>query len=667
MPTPPALTVLPPLGPAITGAPGAEPAAQAWRVRAPLLGAAVVFLVACAASLVYVFARPPVYRSTAVLAVAGAPEAGALGQPAMSGTQAEIERQRLLAHEVLERVLARSAEATEPASGGAMPRTVPELRRALEATPVAETGLLRLAAEGRTPDGLPELLQAWIDEYLHTRNSAEQAAMGHSAETVREQAASLEQQVADKRGDLERFRQQHDIVSLERDGNRALKQVKSLNDALDRATEAEAAARARLSAVREAVANGEPVPRPREDTALVNLEGRASELREQLAALEDQYTQTYMGIHPEVQALRKRLAQVEERIRQRRVDSAAAAIAEAEQNAASAAETLARLRQKLDEEKQKAALFESRFAEHQALGQELADLEGRLREARTRLASVAAAEAARPPRIEVLEQPFLPSEPDRPHYLRDALLAVAGSAALAALTLVPWLFLTRPVATHTVTGPTLVYAVAGGGASPALAPAAEPAQALAGDARASLPPAASVPRELGEAEARALLQAASPSGRLLITCLLSGVSPEEAQGLRWMDLDPGREALHLAGRELPLLAPLWQAFAALPEGEGPVWGDGRGGPARPEDLAALVACAAYDAALPAPDEVTPAALRHSYIAFLVRQGVRLSDLEALVGPLPPTALAAYGPLAAGAPRVELAQAERVHPALRTPG
>lgn len=665
MAAPPALTVLPPWGATAAGQAAIDPRGGRG-LRAPLLGAAAVFVLACAASLAYVFARPPVYRSTAVLAVAPAPQATTAGTTLASGAQAEIERQRLLAHEVLDRVI-RQAAAGGPATVG-LPRTVSGLRGALEATPLAETGLLRLAVEGPAPQGLAELLQTWIDVYLQTRNTAEQAATDHSAETLREQAASLEERVVAKRGEMDRFRKENDIVSLERDGNRALKQVKSLNDSLDRAVETEASARARLATVREAVARGQPVARPREDTSLVNLESRAVALREELAALGNQYTATYMGVHPRVQDLQKQLGLIEESIRKRRADNAAAALAEVEQEAAGASETVTRLRQRLEEEKQKATNFESRFAEHQALGQELAALEEGLRETRTRLASVAATEAARPPRVEVLERPFLPTDPDRPHYLRDALFAVAGSAALAAVILAFWLFLTRPVASQTVTGPTLVYAVAGA-AAPPLAAAGDRTPALPGEVPASLPaptpPAAA--RELDEGELRALLGAASPPGRLLVTCLLSGVSPAEALTLGWEALDPAGGRLRLHGRDVALTPPLWQAFAAVPEGEGTVWGNASAGPARLEDLAALVACAAYDADLTAPEQVTPHALWHTYIVFLVRQGIRLADLERVVGPLPPTTLAAYGPLAAGAPRVPLEQVERVHPALGPAG
>lgn len=64
-----------------------------------------------------------------------------------------------------------------------------------------------------------------------------------------------------------------------------------------------------------------------------------------------------------------------------------------------------------------------------------------------------------------------------------------------------------------------------------------------------------------------------------------------------------------------------------------------------EDLATELLCAAHDAGLERPIEITPAALRHSYLAFLARQGIRLGDLGRLVGRLTPEQAGVYSALA----------------------
>jgi hypothetical protein len=50
-------------------------------------------------------------------------------------------------------------------------------------------------------------------------------------------------------------------------------------------------------------------------------------------------------------------------------------------------------------------------------------------------------------------------------------------------------------------------------------------------------------------------------------------------------------------------------------------------------------------------DVTPDCLRHTYVAFLVRQGIRFSDLTRLIGHVPLDVLGAYTMLSPPGPRV----------------
>jgi hypothetical protein len=89
------------------------------------------------------------------------------------------------------------------------------------------------------------------------------------------------------------------------------------------------------------------------------------------------------------------------------------------------------------------------------------------------------------------------------------------------------------------------------------------------------------------------------------------------------------------------------------------------GPASSADEAAdLVMCAAYDAGLSDAHEVTPAILRHTYVAFLLQQGARFADIGRIVGRLPQEELAAYMRFAPAQARVPLEQVDLIPPALR---
>jgi polysaccharide biosynthesis transport protein len=89
------------------------------------------------------------------------------------------------------------------------------------------------------------------------------------------------------------------------------------------------------------------------------------------------------------------------------------------------------------------------------------------------------------------------------------------------------------------------------------------------------------------------------------------------------------------------------------------------GPASSADEAAdLVMCAAFDAGLSDAHEVTPAILRHTYVAFLLQQGARFADIGRIVGRLPQEELAAYMRFAPAQARVSLEQVDLIPPALR---
>jgi hypothetical protein len=61
-------------------------------------------------------------------------------------------------------------------------------------------------------------------------------------------------------------------------------------------------------------------------------------------------------------------------------------------------------------------------------------------------------------------------------------------------------------------------------------------------------------------------------------------------------------------------------------------------------------------------ETTPHALRHTYVAFLVRQSIRFADVARIVGRLPAALLAAYSGLAPPGARAELEAVDIAFPA-----
>lgn len=110
------------------------------------------------------------------------------------------------------------------------------------------------------------------------------------------------------------------------------------------------------------------------------------------------------------------------------------------------------------------------------------------------------------------------------------------------------------------------------------------------------------------------------------------------------------------------LAPLLAARAAT--AETPVLTTRTGATLTLGDLGTLTLCAAHDAGIERAAKVTPVCLRHTYVAVLVRQGIRFADLTSLVGPLPTEALAAYSALSPAGPRVPGQSVQRTLPTLQ---
>jgi hypothetical protein len=65
-----------------------------------------------------------------------------------------------------------------------------------------------------------------------------------------------------------------------------------------------------------------------------------------------------------------------------------------------------------------------------------------------------------------------------------------------------------------------------------------------------------------------------------------------------------------------------------------------------------------------PSEVTPETFVHTYLAYLVRKGIRLSDLAKVVGKTPPKVLAAYGVFSPPGSALPVDSVEVIYPALQ---
>ncbi|MEM5498905.1 hypothetical protein WNY77_15955 [Paraglaciecola mesophila] len=80
-----------------------------------------------------------------------------------------------------------------------------------------------------------------------------------------------------------------------------------------------------------------------------------------------------------------------------------------------------------------------------------------------------------------------------------------------------------------------------------------------------------------------------------------------------------------------------------------------------EDFNQLMINAAHDAELPYPDQLSGEVLRHTYLTYLVSQGVRLNDLEQVAGYLKPVELGKYRAVNRHGKSVDIEQANTIFP------
>lgn len=648
-----------------------SPTARANRRR--LLVFIGVLVVAAAVGLGYTFLRPAEYRATARIQITPAAEAGrvepapgtAVGSPKPFLTEVEV----LASRPVLAEVVARLGPGGEDLSGFG-PDAIEGIRSSLEVVPIAGTNVVEIAARGGRPALLAAVVNNVIEVYREHLANTYRSASGESMAQAAEEAERLEASVLAKRRGVEAFRAQHNIVSLEREENQVLARVRGLSTSLNAANDRVASAEGKLRSLTESAAAGKAVVRARDNPTLANLEQRASQGREELRELERAFTPDYLALDPRVRALRTRLAELDQQIKAQREASQQAALRDAEEDLSAAREVARRIQQQMSADRQEVGQFTARFNEYKSLQEELVQIETAYRDAVQRRAKLEATERGRTPTVRTLEAATVPREVWRPLYLRDAGLSVAGALLLALLAV--WLveLFNRPepqppvVIAQPVVSGMLVHGVSRPVALPGLGRAA-----LEAPDRALLPQHPALPRELRGDELAALIRAGDGDARIAMLLLLHGVAPEELGALRRGDVDLAQRVVRVRGewpREIRIGGALESELAAGATAPDEPLLPARGGrPATLTEVGSAILYAAHDAGIEGAAEITPASLRHTYIAFLVRQGIRFADLARVVGRLPPEDLSAYGVLTPAGPRAALDAIERVLPPLRT--
>lgn len=612
----------------------------------------ITFVLSAIFSLGYVYSRPALFRSYATLLTVAQT---AIDQQSSDADiqHVAIQRQILTGNELLDETLIRLGQNQQQENRldsqlFLAELTAPELRGMLAVQIVPETNLVELAAIGHQAEILVPLINTWIDVYLDRRADEIRQTTGLTIEVLQEELSGLENKIYLKRTELGNFRKVNEITSLGRENifeNQSLARFRGLNQSLSAATEEAIKTKSRLDAVNKAIDQGKVVV-PSEDKGEMRvLELRLQKLREQLAEFDEKYTRSYLALNPSLNVLPQQIKELEQEIREKRNYGKSIVLTDAEQDYNAAQQSLREITKQLEEHKQEATEFSSRFSEQESLLSDMEGLELLQREAQERLVQIEARQAEKFPQVKVIERAFLPREPISPNYTRDAIIAFVSSVILGLIGV--WLveFLTRKemqTTTISVSGSNLYRDMA-----PDLISSYQQRheqlnqsspESLRHDHDNKLE--SGLYRELSVSELDTLLEASDIKAKQLISLLLSGLRLDEITRLTRKDIDFNGERINVNGENQRSIS-LNQAVKALFEHiePCPVWDNGQA--ISVKTLEAILVYATVDAGLSEAQDMTANSISHAYILYLVKQGVRLSELEQVVGYIEPTALSQY--------------------------
>jgi succinoglycan biosynthesis transport protein ExoP len=628
------------------------------------------FIIACAASLAYVYSQPPEYRAVARVQISpaglvaestDAKSPGLQGDPKSFLTQVQVLTSRPLLEETVERLKA----------AGKLPDLgkdpVDAVQRMLHAVPVTGTQVVQLSAQSSHQALVSDLVNTVATVYRKQIGDTYKDQVADTDANVSDEAQNLHAQVLAKQRSLDAFRDRYDIVSLDRKENDVLAKIDGLSRSYTDSNQQLAKAQGNLDSLKEAAAAGKPIVRPRDDAVLDAIQTEISSLRQKLRTLESRYNAAFLALDPDTKELPAAIAELEQQLKEKRAESARAAIADAESELASAKLTVSRLRQDLDDNQKGAREFAARLAEFKGMQEDVDHVQAMERAVLDRSTKLQASVRERAPQVGLIEAAAPSLAPWRPNYRQNALIGMAGSLFFGLLA--TWLadFLAGP-------SPAQAMLVQHSLAVPAIeryAAPPPPLRTLNPPMQGHLPALEPPPRELDDAEIASLIANAPGDLRLAATALLMGLSPAEIVALSWDQIDLESCAINVSGEaprtlrlEEPLAALLKEQHDKMPKTATTVLHDDRAGSLSIDDLNRLVLYGAYDAGLDRPQDVTSATLRRTYLEFLLRQGIRAADIGRIAGHVPQEEMLAHMQTTSPRARLPLEQIDRIHPALR---
>jgi polysaccharide biosynthesis transport protein len=404
-----------------------EPWHQSGRVKLFAITAGVVLVL----GLLWTALQPVVYRSSATVLMS-APTAIDAQVVEANIQNVAIQRKILLGSEITGRMLEDLAWLPDIELDSTY------LAEVLGVDPVPDTNLVEMVAQGSDGEILPNLVNTWIDVYIDARARDIEGNKLSSMQLVQDELGELEIKIEQSRDALERYREEHNIVSAQREENEVLSRLDGLNTAYNNAVEEEVKTKVYLDTVRDGVRKGQVIIPRGEMSNLQGLEKELQELRAQMVEMSKRYTPEYIDKQPALRAIPQRIAELEQEINSRLSKGRQVELASAQQAYDAAHRAVLELQQRLAEHKQEVSKFNRIYATHAALEEDLARLEELNRETQSRLVQMEVRRVEKYPQVSVIERPASESKRIGPNYL--VLVGSAFAVAFVVGVLSVWLY-----------------------------------------------------------------------------------------------------------------------------------------------------------------------------------------------------------------------------------
>lgn len=313
-----------------------------------------------------------------------------------------------------------------------------ELRQIVDVVPVPETNLLELTATGAERELLPPLVETWIEVYTSVRSRDIENRKSQTLTEVQDELDGLGGKLTSARLALEQYRADNEIISMERQENAVLAQLDGLNTSLNNAVEEEVRSKSYLGTLRASLSAGEQVVPQSERSDVAAMSQQLAELKSRLGELRARYTDDYIRKDPRLREIPEQVEKLELELGQAYARGTQAELNNAEREYAAARESVANLNRRLDEHKKAVADFNTIYATHQALAEDLARLEELNRETQARQVQIQVRQVDKYPQVSVIDWPAPEAPRIGPPYLMllgGTLLAAIGAGIFGA-----WLY-----------------------------------------------------------------------------------------------------------------------------------------------------------------------------------------------------------------------------------